>query len=358
MKSKVWFFLFWGLVLIVIYVSFNLYQKKSFMDGFFDLDSSIQKSNEKMYNAIDDTNKVLVSGLDNNPELKKIILRKIEELRVIIDDFSDQVDFYKKGLMVVCTHGKKMTNEEIRNEINLIESKKSFYFDSRTGQPKASKDKDWTTWWMVEQHQGDSLELLVRNTHKKLIHFYNETIKECQIPAKLKDDEVAQKINKFLNVIALKIDDSWKETSDKNTWVESRFDHMPFAACMPTLEKIKSDARATEAFIVNDLAKLVNPQIVKDIFYPILNAKNGCITQGEKFKAQLALGSFSTQLIKTSYIVINGKKYYLNEKGLVYYEEIPSKVGVNEINMEAVVLNPLTGETTRSQSSFQYQVKK
>ncbi len=329
------------------------------MNAFYDLEKSMMTSNKLTADAVKATQEGIQPILEKKPQLRQPLNQGIADVRDFVSSFTESVDFYKNGLMVMSTNAKELTNDEIRSMIPDINSEehKNKYFDEKTGQPKASKDKDWTTWWMVKQGQGDSLQSMVEKTRQGMIEIYKNTMKACQKEAKLKDQEVADKIANFEKNLTLGIDSSWAQTSDKPTWAAAKFDHMPFAACMPTLEKLKSDARAAEALMVNDLAGLVGGRELKlNKFFPIMNAKRGYVIKGEKFEAEVAIGAFSSEFAKTSSISVNGKRISLNAEGKGTFTETASTLGKRSLKLSASVTNPLSGEKMSGTSSFDYEV--
>ncbi len=334
------------------------------MNAFYGLEKSMQTSNALSIKSVDGTVEGIKPLLDKKPLLKEPLTNGISDIRSFVSEFTDKIDSYKAGL----TAAALIKNEEFLSA-NLEEtiSKStvdSAYFNGSylsryddKGEITCSKDKDWTTWLMVKQGKGDELENFIDSTRNQMISIYEKTMRACQKEAKITDDEVAKKIANFENNLTLAIDTTWQTTSDKETWAEANFDHMPYAACMPILEKFKTDARAAEAMMVNDLAGLVGGRELKlNKFFPVMNAKRGYVIKGEKFEAEVAIGAFSNEFAKTSTITVNGQRISLNAEGKGTFTETANSLGKKTLNLVANVVNPLSNERMSGNSTFEYEV--
>ncbi len=92
--------------------------------------------------------------------------------------------------------------------------------------------------------------------------------------------------------------------------------------------------------------------------YPVvLSKKNSPIfKQGKKEKITLDF-SIQKYVRHGSSISINGNKdYYFNNNGILYYEEVPQKIGKNKIELKASFTNFYTGERTSGISHYYYYV--
>ncbi len=348
------------LMYLVLMALLALNVSAEIMNAFYDLDNSMKTSNKLTSDAVKATYDGIQPILEKKPELRQPLNNGIGRVRDYVSQFAETIDYFKNGQMVVSHNGMELSDDQIRDMIPDLTNPDVMYdkyIDEKTGLPKSGKDIDWTTWWMVKQHKGDTLESIIRDTRQGMIDIYTETIKACQKEAKLKDTEVAEKIANFEKNLTLGIDSTWMTTSDKPTWAAANFDHMPFAAILPKLEKFKSDARAAEALMVNDLAGLVGGRELKlNKFFPIMNAKRGYVIKGEKFEAEVAIGAFSSEFAKTSSISVNGQRISLNAEGKGTFSETASSLGKRSLKLTCSVTNPLSGEQMSGQSSFDYEV--
>ncbi len=347
-----------NLMYLVLMALLALNISAEIMNAFYDLDESLQTSNKLTEKSVKATQEGIQPILDKKPKLKEPLNNGISRVRDFVSNFNEEVDFYKDALFVVSTKKQELSDGQIADFIPEISEDNEEYYATpdKGGRPLPGKDKDWTTWYMVKQGKGDTLEALINQTRAGMIDIYAETMKACQKEAKLKDSEVQEKIDNFTKNLTLSVDSTWMN-SDKDSWAAYNFYQMPFAACMPKLEKLKADARAAEAIMVNDLAGLVGGRELKlDKFFPIMNAKKGYVIKGEKFDAEVAIGAFSSEFAKTSSISVNGQRISLNSEGKGKFSETANSLGKRTLNLSATVKNPLSGEVMSGKSTFEYEV--
>ncbi len=231
-------------------------------------DEQIEKEYEK-YNSLNEKNNSLHQEskktinaigviIENNPKLKSLASIKIKSVQNTIQDFSNQIDFYKNGLLVAATHKKEFSKKQIQEEIKLIDDKKDIYFNKETGNPNASKEKKWTTWWMIEQGNGDDLDILIQKTNHKLLMNYEELLIISQKELEMPSEDMKKHIDAVKNKIPLKMNMDWAEKSNKSSWAAYEFEKKYLPACMVSLEKIKSDALHSKAMIMNNFLEILN----------------------------------------------------------------------------------------------------
>ncbi len=347
-----------NLMYLVLMALLALNISAEIMNAFYDLDESMQKSNALTSQSVKSTKESIQPILKKKPALEKPLNAGISEIQEFVGEFADQVDEYKKALFVVCTKRQELSDDQIASFIPDISKDNLEYYAAadKGGRPLPGKDKDWTTWYMVKQHKADSLESLIQRTRGEMIDIYAKTMRACQKEAKLQKSEIDSKIKSFEDNLTLAIDSSWV-SSGKKSWGEYNFYQMPFAACLPKLEKFKSDARAAEAIMVNDLAGLVGGRELKlNKFFPVMNAKRGYVIKGEKFEAEVAIGAFSSEFAKTSSISVNGQRVSLNAEGKGQFSETANSLGKRTLKLTASVTNPLSGEKMSGNSEFEYEV--
>lgn len=223
--------------------------------------------------------------------------------------------------------------------------------------PKGKKDKDVTTRLLVEEGRGTELEEKIRSTQQQLIQQYEILLTTHGKDFDLSEEEVANKIAALKRNIALRVTEDWKN-SDKKSWAEFKFKQMPVAAVLPLLSQIQTNARTTEADLVSDMAKLAGGKtIVMDQFFPIINAEKSYVIKGEAFKAQVSLGSYSTQMNPENIkLTVNGQRLKIGPDGTADFSQIARETGSKKLTLQSEVTNPLTGEVTKGSSTFEYEV--
>ncbi|HHS96191.1 MAG TPA: hypothetical protein ENJ45_06330, partial [Phaeodactylibacter sp.] len=283
--------------------------------------------------------------------------------------------------------GINSVNSEVNNFVQFIDDLKDKLIDAsgnKDGEnnegdyinndmhnkPKGKKNKDVTTRILVQgkadgslEPQGPIVEAMVGDLKTKLIDIYSKTIKneDVMTEGKLTAEEVAQRIADITSSLPLKIE-SEEEIKQKSkdgkakSWSEYKFKQMPLAAVLPILTKLQTDARNSEATIVNKLAELVGGREIKlNKFFPVINAKKGYVIKGEKFEATVQIGAYSSEFGENSTITVNGKKIPLKD-GVGTYTETAGRVGKKTLNLTSNVVNPITGEEYKESSTFEYEV--
>ncbi|MFK8100989.1 MAG: GldM family protein [Saprospiraceae bacterium] len=315
------------------------------MNAFWDLNNSLEKSNSLTAESVKST-KIGIQGiLEKKPKLQEPLNAGIDAVRSDVSSFVDEIQTIKDYL--IDESGDK---DGTRGE-----------GDFNKGLPKGKKDKDLTTRYLVKAGKGDEIEAKVNEIRAKLIATYETTMNnpEVQAEARLTDQEIADKIKNVNENITIGIDDSWKDKAkkDKNSWAEYKFKQMPVIAVLPVLTKLQTDARNSEATIVNKLAELVGGREIKlNKFFPVINAKKGYVIKGEKFEAEVSIGAYSSEFSKTSSITVNGQRISLNAEGKGKFTETANSYGKKKLKLTANVTNPLTGDKFTESSEFEYEV--
>ena len=83
--------------------------------------------------------------------------------------------------------------------------------------------------------------------------------------------------------------------------------------------------------------------------------KKSYLIRGDKFEADIYLAAYSSNPGTNVSITANGSGLPLNQ-GVAHYETTPDGVGKKTVNASASVRNPLTGQTTTVQGTFEYEV--
>jgi hypothetical protein len=92
-----------------------------------------------------------------------------------------------------------------------------------------------------------------------------------------------------------------------------------------------------------------------DKFKVVISPYKSGLIEGEAFEADVFLGVFSSNLGSNCKIKINGEFVEIQE-GVAHFKSKNQTIGTKTIKAEAIIRNPLTGQTTTSEGSFEYQV--
>jgi gliding motility-associated protein GldM len=335
------------------------------MNAFKTIDDSLQSTNNTTTNAIDKQQESLNALLQDESKAKfKPLGDGVKNVRDIISGFMSYVDDIKVKLI-----------DESGNQNGSIDEGDYVYPGTPKEIIKGKKNKDVTTRLMVTGNNGqmtpigDELEGKIKETRQALIDAYTEVLSDeenaktfgFRTPAGDVDaTAVQQEIDAFVNNISLNIDENWKDKAgkDKNTWAAYRFKQMPVLPVLSLLTTFQADAKNAEALAVSKLSALAGgKEIVFNSFFPVINAKKAYVIKGEKFEAEISLGAYSSDIPPENItLTLNGSRLPVKEDGKAEYSTTANSYGANTLNLKAVVLNPLTGETTEGTSVFEYEV--
>lgn len=208
------------------------------------------------------------------------------------------------------------------------------------GRPIRYKDKDVTTNMFITGGKGKEIQDKIEQTRAAFLALVDE---------KAKKDMETQ--------IALQVDAVPEDAKAKGkTWVDVKFKQMPVAAVMPILTKMISDAKTSETALLNHIFNLVGGVDIKfDQFKVAIAPKRAYLNRGEKFEAEVYLAAYSSNPNGSISIAVNGQGLPL-VNGVAKYETTPSGIGKQTVKATASIKNPLTGQTTTSEGSFEYEI--
>lgn len=328
------------------------------MNAFFDLDKSLTTSNKLTKQGVDATKKGIQPLLEKKPLLQGPLNQGIDDVNAAVGNFVSYIEDVKDELFDASgdRNGQHDAGDYIGGDMN--------------NKPKGKKNKDVTTRLLVEgdsqkgtDPQGPVIESKVGELRDKLIEIYSNTIRneDVMTEGKLTPEEVKERIDGIISSLPLQIEteeEIKKKSKDGKTksWSEYKFKQMPLAAVLPALTKLQTDARNSEATIVNKLAELVGGREIKlNKFFPVINAKKGYVIKGEKFEATVQIGAYSSEFGENSTISVNGKSVTLKD-GIGEYSETATSTGKRKLKLTSNVTNPITGEKYTESSEFEYEV--
>lgn len=153
--------------------------------------------------------------------------------------------------------------------------------------------------------------------------------------------ELKAKINKTREDLLALLDkeDKKRVTSDliavdpegeNQTWESELFEHSPAAAVVTLFEKIKNDAKNTEAQVLDQLAKAIDKssQTFDQVTAKII-PKSGFVMSGGKFEADIMLVAYDSK--QQNDVVINGKTI-TPEGGIAKYEAAAAGEGTQKVS--------------------------
>ncbi len=326
------------------------------MNAFFTLDKGNKESIKTVDSQLDQTVKGLKKLLEDESKAKfKPIEGAVEDVRSYVKDFNEYIDELRDELIDAAGTPDGEVNE------------KDYAISYGKKVPKGKKNKDITTRMLVDEGKGEELKARLieakDNMIKRYTDLFNKALAESEDNPKrafdLTEDQIRQRIESMEKNMTLSIDDeTWRNTKDKKSWADFKFRQMPLAAVLPLMSQMQSDAKSSEAALVNNMAELAGGrQIEFDAFFPVVSAKKAYVIKGEPFEAEISVGTYSTQINPEDIgIYVNGNKLTVNEEGKAEYKASTSSVGAKKLSLKARVRNPLTGKETEGDAEFTYEV--
>ncbi|PHI18565.1 hypothetical protein CEQ90_17235 [Lewinellaceae bacterium SD302] len=328
------------------------------MNAFFTLD----KGNKNSIAVVDEQLDATVGGLnellkDESKAKYRPIQPAIAEVRGITQEFNRYVDDLRNTLIDAAGNND--------GEVNAGDFKEGY--DGQLTYIKGKKNKDVTTRLMVDGQDlpkplGEELKEKIIDTRERLIAAYRGLI-ENEENAKAFGLNATQ-VEGFVQSVAqempfdIESDEEWQAVSDKDSWRQYKFYHMPVAAVLPLLSQMQSDLKVSEANMVNNMAQLAGGKVVEfDAFFPVIAADKSYVVGGESIKAKVSVGTYSTSLDPENVrITAGGRTLSMNEDGTADLTIPASGSGQKTIPLTVSVTNPLTGEVTEGDGEFTYEV--
>jgi len=227
--------------------------------------------------------------------------------------------------------------------------------DENFGKPERFKDKEIPTRFFVDGYEGPLGESLtpegpiimdkVRETNQRLVSVLDKLKGNRTLAIK------ADEIEELKSKLTLEID-----TTNLNgkSWEEFNFDHMPVAACYPTLSKLKTDANTSGNMIINYLGSKIGATVVKfDKFVVTSSPKNTYLLKGDTYEAEIFLSAASSQA-KVN-VSVNGSSLPARE-GVATYKSTPSGIGEQSYTASITVTNPFNNKSETYKKTFKYTV--
>ncbi|GJM33998.1 MAG: gliding motility protein GldM [Saprospiraceae bacterium] len=318
------------------------------MNAFFTLDEGNKASIATVESQLDQT----VSGLkkllsDESKAKYKPIEPAVDQVRGVVASFDSYVNDVRDKLIDAA--GNK--NGEVDEGDYIMSHGKKV--------AKGKKNKDVTTRMLVMDGEGGKLKEEILKTKDELVKVYTELLNQHGKTFGLQEKEIENRTQNIGNNLPFGIDDeTWKGSKDKTSWEDFKFRQMPLAAVLPLLSQMQSDAKSSEATLINNMAELAGGRVVEfDAFFPVVQAEKAYVIKGEPFKAQISIGTYSTQINPDDIsISVNGSNLTVGEDGKAEYTTNTTSTGKQSLKLAVKVRNPLTGEVTDGEDTYEYEV--
>jgi gliding motility-associated protein GldM len=318
------------------------------MNAFFTLDEGNQASIQTVDTQLSATVKGVKDLLSDESKRKyKPIEPAIDAVRAKIAEFNEYVNVLRDDL--IDSAGDK--------DGSVGEGDYTVSYGKRV--PKGKKNKDITTRMLVDEGKGEELKNKIIETKDDILKAYTDLLTDYGDTFGLKKPEIDQRIASMSDNLPLKVDDeSWKEVEGKNSWADFKFRQMPLAAVLPLMSQMQSDSKSSEAALINAMAELTGGRVIEfDQFFPVVQAKKAYVISGEPFEAKISVGTYSSQIQPENIkLYANGSLLKVGEDGTAEFTTSTGKIGPQSISLKAEVTNPLTGEVSEGEATYDYEV--
>ena len=319
------------------------------MNAFFTLDDGNKASIATVESQLDQTVNGIKDLLSDESKAKyRPIEPAIDQVRQEVKSFNSYVDELRDKLI-----------DAAGNNDGSVTKEGDYTVSYGKEVPKGKKNKDVTTRMLVQDGMGEELKTKILETRQAMVDTYSKLLNEHGETFGLKEAEIKNRIENIGNNMPFGIDDeTWKNSKDKNSWSDFKFRQMPLAAVLPLMSQMQSDAKSSEAALLNSMAELAGGRVVEfDAFFPVVQAEKAYVIRGEPFKAEISVGTYSTQINPDDIgIYVNGSKLSVGEGGKAEFSTSTSSLGTKTLNMKVEVRNPLTGEVSEGDGTYSYEV--
>ena len=301
-----------NLMYIVLTALLALNVSAEILNAFFQLDESLSQSNSLIHASNNKLEAAIQQQAEAYEQYEPLTI-KAAQARSLTDQFLNQV-------------------EQIRSQ--LIEAAGGL---DEQKIPKRHKDKDLTTRILIQQGKGDTLKNQMLFTRKGLLD--------------LVESELHRKEMEFRLPLLPASPPSNAETQD---WTTYTFQQLPVAAVLPILSKMENDAQVAETAILNYLLDQMSAEFVPDAFLPVVSADKSYIIQGEEYKGEIFLASYSSTASNIE-VEVDGRPYPVRD-GKAVFSSRPPKLGTQSHEVKIKLTNPITNEVESFIKRFSYEV--
>jgi hypothetical protein len=181
-----------------------------------------------------------------------------------------------------------------------------------------------------------------------------------------KINEIKEKLNQFSNALIDSINDK-RDKADvlkycslpkliaDNAFWES-IQTLPKNGVIAELSSIQNRVKIDEITLLNYYYSQTGGTTTReDYFKTAIAPKKAVLIEGETFEADIYLAMYASSPGSNMIIKVNGEPLEIKE-GVAHFKSKNQTIGTKTIKAEALIRNPLTGQTTTTEGSFEYQV--
>jgi hypothetical protein len=178
--------------------------------------------------------------------------------------------------------------------------------------------------------------------------------------------EITNKLLQFSNSLVDSVNDKMdKEELSKvcylpkliadNAYWES-IKTLPKSGIIAELSCIQNKLKIDEITFLNYYYSKTNGTTIEEDYYRTAIApKKAVLIEGETFEADIFLAKYASSPGRNLIIKVNGEPLKIKD-GVAHFKNKNQTIGTKTIKAEAIIRNPLTGQTMTTLGSFEYQV--
>ncbi len=143
----------------------------------------------------------------------------------------------------------------------------------------------------------------------------------------------------------------------KNEAYWNRLKYLPLNGISAQLSALNSQIQSDKIVMLNYFKNQIGgtEMICGPTFRTAIAPKKAALIEGETFEADIYLASYSSSPGSNVTFKVNGEPLEIHD-GVAHFKSKNQTIGTKTIKAEAIIRNPLTGQTKTTEGSFEYQV--
>jgi len=299
---------------LVLIALLALNVSKEILKSFHMIEVSFNKAKDNLDAKIGEKMKGLEKSSKNDPTLVPYYNRA-EKAREVTDEFVAYVDGIIKELEGLTEGRKEYEGEQDTNSVKSytelkgsdnIETHANYFFVDAEGGEKPG--------WRAEE-----LEKRINETRELLIkQLDQDTANGINLPEGVQNQVAAA------SMLRAELEPTEKKYS---SWSRKYLEHSPLAAVVTLLTKIQSDAKTTEAAVIDELAKGEETAYTIEELVPVVKTTSNIVMLGEEYKAEVFLAARTSGDENTTFHLDGSESELTKEGGKGIYTVTPSNQG-------------------------------
>jgi len=300
---------------LVLIALLALNVSKEILKSFHMIEVSFNKAQDNLDAKIGEKMKGLEKSSKSDPTLVPYFNRA-EQARETTDELVSYINGIIKELEDLTEGRKEYEGEqdpstlksyetELKGSDN-IETHANYFFVDAEGGPKPG--------WRAEE-----LEKRINETRENLIKLLEQDTANGIDIAEGIQDQIAS-----ASMLRAELEPGEKKYS---SWSRKYLEHSPLAAVVTLLTKIQSDAKTTEAAVIDILAQGKETQYTIEELVPVVKTTSNIVMLGEEYKAEVFLAARTSGDENTTFHLEGSESELTKEGGKGIYTVTPNNQG-------------------------------